>query len=88
MTEEDNINFRNATKCFVCGKPLKNDKVRDHDHITGIYRGACHNACNLNVKTKRKIPASIVDAERENIERLKLISPANTDDQAIYTSDS
>ena len=28
------------------------DKVRDHCHLTGAYRGAAHNICNLNVKQK------------------------------------
>ena len=27
-------------------------KVRDHDHLTGKYRGAAHNKCNLNCKKK------------------------------------
>ena len=27
-----------------------NDRVRDHFHITGSYRGAAHTHCNLNVK--------------------------------------
>ena len=25
-------------------------KVRDHDHLTGLYRGAAHNVCNLKAK--------------------------------------
>ncbi len=35
---------------------LKNNKVRDHCHITGKYRGAAHNNCNLNYKYKNKVP--------------------------------
>ena len=35
------------TICHLCTKPLEDDKVRDHCHITGNYRGAAHNACNL-----------------------------------------
>jgi hypothetical protein len=31
-------------------------KVLDHCHITGKYRGAAHNSCNLNVKLTGKIP--------------------------------
>ena len=31
-------------------------KVRDHDHLTGKYRGAAHSICNLNSKVPRFIP--------------------------------
>ena len=31
-------------------------KVRDHDHITGKYRGAAHDRCNLRMGSTYKIP--------------------------------
>ena len=31
-------------------------KVRDHCHYTGKYRGAAHNNCNLSYKTPKEIP--------------------------------
>ena len=31
------------------------DKVRDHCHITGIYRGSCHWSCNINLKVSKKL---------------------------------
>ena len=34
----------------MCVKPLEGDSVRDHCHITGKYRGAVHNACNLKLR--------------------------------------
>jgi hypothetical protein len=50
--------FRLANRCYLCDKPLLNDRVRDHDHLTGRYRGAAHSACNLKlhfqVKDKRQ----------------------------------
>ena len=36
-----------AATCHICGKRTGDDKVRDHDHLTGAYRGAAHKACNL-----------------------------------------
>ena len=48
-----------AEKCHICHKEfndLRNRKVRDHCHYTGLYRGAAHNNCNL----KYKIPVDIL----------------------------
>ena len=57
LSQEDNENFEKASDCHICGKELKEDKVRDHDHITGKYRGAAHTQCNLNYNYKNcKIP--------------------------------
>ncbi|VVC43987.1 F-box domain,Leucine-rich repeat domain, L domain-like [Cinara cedri] len=35
-------------------EPMK--KVKDHDHLTGKYRGAAYSICNLNYKVPRFIP--------------------------------
>ena len=43
----------------MCGDPFedaKRDKVRDHCHFTGKYRGAAHNKCNLRLTRSKKIP--------------------------------
>ena len=54
---EDELNrFESETKCWLCEKDLNEDKVRDHDHFTGRYRGAAHNSCNLKHKKPRFIP--------------------------------
>ena len=44
MTKEDNDDFKNSTKCWVCDNGyVDNDvKIRDHFHITGKYRGFTH----------------------------------------------
>ena len=38
----------------MCAKPLADDRVRDHSHITGSYRGAAHSVCNLNYRLNPK----------------------------------
>lgn len=48
--------FREAVACSICQKPLDQSRVRDHTHITGIYRGAAQVSCNLNYKQLIKIP--------------------------------
>ena len=35
---------------------IENDKVRDHCHITGKYRGAAHWNGNINMNTSKKLP--------------------------------
>ena len=50
LTPEEEQTFRQAQDCHICDKPLGADRVRDHDHLTGDYRGAAHNECNLALK--------------------------------------
>ena len=41
--DEDAKNLHeSATVCFACKKRFDGDKVRDHCHYTGKYRGALH----------------------------------------------
>ena len=60
--EEDS--FQLAEECWLCeaifaeceelfDSLTQNAKVRDHDHLTGHYRGAAHSKCNIIVKQKQ-----------------------------------
>ena len=49
MTKKDDENYRNNNICRTCQKNIEYDKVRDHCHLTGDYRGLSHNNCNNNV---------------------------------------
>ena len=42
-TMKDQISYANATHCHICQYELGEDKVLDHCHLTGKYRGAAHN---------------------------------------------
>ena len=44
------------TQCHICDKELGDDKVRDHCHLTGKYRGAAHNKCNLKHRIPKHYP--------------------------------
>ena len=60
------IQFNDATKCWICNKEFddtadekgykKNEKVKDHCHYTGRFRGAAHNSYNLKYKKPNFIP--------------------------------
>ena len=58
MTPYNEEQFQKESECHICGKEYKNNdiKVRDHCHITGVYRGSAHQDCNLNFKPTNKIP--------------------------------
>ena len=49
MTEEDEKDFKNSNICRFCEKKIECDKVGDHCHLTGKYRGPAHNKCKINV---------------------------------------
>ena len=57
ITEEEQESFDNATRCWICNSAIvDDDKVRDHCHYTGKYRGAAHSKCNLALKKDKTIP--------------------------------
>ena len=55
FTEEDRKQFNKASDCWICGEELGNDRVRDHCHFTGRYRGPAHNSCNLKYRKPNNI---------------------------------
>ncbi|XP_024885115.1 uncharacterized protein LOC112463153 [Temnothorax curvispinosus] len=58
LTEDEKSEFLLATHCHVCEKPFQpeNNRVRDHCHLTGRYRGPAHSRCNLNYRNVYVIP--------------------------------
>ena len=57
ITKKQQNEFYKSKICHICNKKLsKKDKVRDHCHITGEYRGAAHNVCNLQYRISNKVP--------------------------------
>ena len=53
MTEEDEEDFKINKICRFCEKIIDCDKVRDHCHLTGKYRGPPHSKCNIKVTQKQ-----------------------------------
>ena len=46
ITVEDINKYNESTVCGICNKSFNNDKVLDHCHSTGKYRGALCRQCN------------------------------------------
>ena len=59
VEEEETVQLSN--KCWNCGKlfDLVDEKVRDHCHVTGKFRGAAHFSCNANFKISKKGTCSV-----------------------------
>ena len=62
LTDDEKRNHRKARECHLCkGVFVKSElvgdqKVRDHCHYTGKYRGAAHSKCNLAHRIPKHIP--------------------------------
>ena len=63
MTPEDKINYKKATICHICERGISKEgndprfkKVRDHCHLTGKFRGAAHDKCNLEYRLPKFYP--------------------------------
>ncbi|XP_055938352.1 uncharacterized protein LOC129989243 [Argiope bruennichi] len=58
---EENIPTGKPSTCYICKLKFEpSDRiVRDHCHVLGIFRGFCHNSCNLNLKRSNFIPVVI-----------------------------
>ena len=64
FTEKDKENFYSAKTCHICGYNLPKkcgdkvieNKVRDHCHLTGKFRGAAHADCNVTCQIPKFVP--------------------------------
>ena len=52
MTKDVEEEYRKKNVRTFCEREILFDKVRDHCHLTGKYRGPAHNTCDINVKQK------------------------------------
>jgi len=73
------LHFQNATHCHICNHELETDRVRNHDHLSGEYFGAAHNACNLNYKYSGKISVFFHNLKNYDL-HLIMRGVANLDD--------
>ena len=57
MSDEEE-QFQSSNTCWICGKLIDddNEKVRDHCHIRGKFRGAAHWSCHINLQLAKEVP--------------------------------
>ena len=50
--------FQSRNTCWICEKLIDDDdeKVRDHCHITGKFRGTPHWTCKINLQLTKNVP--------------------------------
>ena len=58
LIEEEERLCQKSNSCWICKNLNDNDeeKVRDHCHITGKFRGAAHWNCNINFQLTKNVP--------------------------------
>ena len=58
MSAEGEERFQLSNSCWIRDKlfDVGDDKVGDHCHITGKYRGSAHWSCNVNLKLTKNVP--------------------------------
>ena len=58
MSENDEQRSQSSNKSWICDKlfDVGDNKVRDHCHVTGKYRGSAHWSCNINLGLTKNIP--------------------------------
>ena len=58
ITRAELDEWRHTNVCHICEEDIRGDdaKVKDHCHLTGKYRGAAHQECNLKYKEPSFIP--------------------------------
>ena len=52
----DKLVYDNSTLCHICNEELDEDRVRDHCHLSGKFRGAAHEVCNLKYTVLKFFP--------------------------------
>ena len=56
MTRHDKLVYDIFTNCHICNEELGEDRVRDHCHLSGKFRGAAHEVCNQKYKVPTFFP--------------------------------
>ena len=56
ITRHDKLVYDNSTNCHICNEEIGEDRVCDHCHLSGKFRGAAHEVCKLKYKVPTFFP--------------------------------
>jgi hypothetical protein len=57
LSKQEEEEFQEATECYICEKEFEDNKIREHNHLSGEYRGAACQSCNTKEgKVTKLIP--------------------------------
>ena len=69
LTDDEKFKYEESKQCYLCDQSINTnkqskyymnyEKVIDHCHYTGKYRGASHSLCNLQYQEEIDIPVII-----------------------------
>ena len=55
----DKLVYDNFTLCHICNEELCKNRVRDHCHVSGMFRGAAHEVCHPKIQGFKVFPSGI-----------------------------
>ena len=64
MEVKDWRSFKAAKTCHICSKPIFKNRVRDHCHISGKFRGAAHRHCNIALRLSKDVTVAMHNLRR------------------------
>ena len=62
--------MKDAVDCSICDETLGNDRVFEHNHVTGKLRGIAHSKCNISCRTPKFIPVIFHNGSKYNFKQL------------------
>lgn len=84
LSSEQQTDYDTSKICHICERKIDESatKVKDHSHITGEFRGAAHQACNINYCEPNFVPVVFHNLKYDLhllIESLAAIDAGNVD---------
>ena len=70
--------------CALCGEPINDDAVLDHDHRSGFLRKVLHRGCNaLLGHIENNMPRNLVTMQRLSVIAQRLVEYKTTEHTSI-----